>query len=175
MPTTLNTPEKPEGGEFRLTGRHVLYILIGAFALVFAVNGYMIFRAVGSFPGLVTESSFRDSQRFNGEIAAARAQAERGWQVDVTTSRSAEGGALVALTAHDREGRPLTGVSFHAVLQHPADRSRDHRLALTLVAGTSDRYEGRAEGVTPGKWGLMIEGDGSTGRLYLSQNTVYFE
>lgn len=177
MPTTLNTPEKPEGGEFRLTGRHVLYILVGAFALVFAVNGYMIWRAIGSFPGLVTESSFRDSQRFNADIAAARAQADRGWRVDVTATRSAEGTVLVSLSALDRDGRPLTAVTFHAVLQHPAVRTHDHRLALAPVAGSSDRYEGRVEGVTPGKWGLVIEGDGGSGsgRLYLSQNTVFFE
>lgn len=174
MPTTLNTPEKPRG-EFRLTGRHVLYILVGAFAIVFAVNGYMIWRAIGSFPGVVTESSFRDSQRFNAELAAAKAQADRGWKVAVKTDRAADGKTVIALQARDRDGHPLTGVTFHALLEHPADRSRDHKIALTPVVGASDRFEGRAEGVTAGKWGLLIEGDGSAGRLYLSQNTIFFE
>lgn len=174
MPTTLNTPEKP-GGEFRLTGRHVLFILVGAFAIVFAVNGYMIWRAVGSFPGTVTDSSFRDSQRFNGEIAAAKAQAERGWRVDVKTARAADGKMVVTLVADDRDGHPLTGVAFRARLEHPADRSRDHKIELAPVVGASDRFEGRAEGVAAGKWGLVIEGEGASGRLYLSQNTIYFE
>lgn len=174
MPTTLNTPEKPEG-EFRLTGRHVLFILVGAFAIVFAVNGYMIWRAVGSFPGVVTESSFRDSQRYNAEIAAAKAQADRGWRVEVKTDRASDGKTLISLQARDREGQPLTGVTFRALLEHPADRSRDHKIALSPVVGTSNRFEGRAEGVTAGKWGLLIEGDGTAGRLYLSQNTIYFE
>ena len=174
MPTTLNSPEKPEG-EFRLTGRHVFFILVGAFAFVFAVNGYMIWHAVGSFPGVVTDSSFRDNQRFNAEIAAARAQADRGWRVDVVATRAPDGRAAITLTARDRDDHPLTGVTFRARLQHPADRSRDHEIALAPVAGASERFEGRADGVGAGKWGLQIEGDGTAGRLYLSQNTVFFD
>lgn len=175
MPTTLDARKDPPKSEFRLTGRHVLFILVGCFGIVFAVNGLMVWKAVGSFPGLVTESSFRDSQRFNAEIAAAEAQAARGWRVEATTSRTADGTATVVLAARDRDGRPLSGVAFHARLEHPADRHRDHVLTLAPVAGSSDRFEGKVAGVSPGKWGLVIEGDAAAGRLYLSQNTVYFE
>lgn len=175
MPTTLDAPKDAPKGEFRLTGRHVLLILVGCFGIVFAVNGLMVWKAVGSFPGLVTESSFRDSQRFNAEIAAAEAQAARAWKVEATTSRSADGTATIVLSARDRDGRPLPGVAFRARLEHPADRHRDHEVSLAPVAGSSDRFEGRVPGVTNGKWGLVIEGDAAAGRLYLSQNTVYFE
>lgn len=175
MPTTLDAQKTPPEREFRLTGRHVLLILVGCFAIVFAVNGFMIWKAIGSFPGLVTESSFRDSQRFNAEIAAAEAQAARGWQVEASASHAGDGTTVIVLSARDRDGRPLPGVSFHARLEHPADRHHDHDVALAPVAGSSDRFEGRVAGVAPGKWGLVIEGDGASGRLYLSQNAVYFE
>lgn len=175
MPTTLETPEHPREDGFRLTGRHVLMILVGCFAIVFAVNGFMIWRAVGSFPGVVTESSFRDSQRFNAEIAAAEAQAARGWQVDAEAKRGSDGVVVISLAARDRDGRPLPGVTFRAKLEHPAMRHLDHEVALAPVAGSSNRYEGRLAGVTPGKWGLAIEGDDTKERLFLSQNTVYFE
>lgn len=175
MPTTLDTPNQPKDGEFRLTGRHVLFILVGCFAIVFGVNGYMIWRAVGSFPGVVTESSFRDSQRFNGEIAAAEAQAARGWKVEAQATRGNDGVVVISLVARDRDGRPLPGVAFHARLEHPAMRHLDHEVALAPVPGASDRFEGRVAGVTTGKWGLAIEGDGAKERLFLSQNTLYFE
>lgn len=175
MPTTLETPNAPKEDGFRLTGRHVLLILVGCFGLVFAVNGYMTWRAINSYPGVVTESSYRESQRFNQELAAAKAQADRGWKVEAVAERAEDGTAVLRLTARDRDERPLTGVAFRARLEHPADRSRDHVAVLTAVAGANDRFEARLTGVTPGKWGLVIEGDGAGGRLYLSQNTVFFK
>lgn len=175
MPTTIKAPQEPEDGGFRLNGRRVLYILIATFGVVFAVNAYMIWRAIGSFPGVVTESSFRDSQRFNAEIAAAQAQADRAWKVEADAVRGDDGVARITLTALDREGKPLTGVTFHARLEHPAERALDHQIPLAPVAGSSDRWSGSAPGVASGKWGLVIEGDGTAGRLFLSQNTVFFK
>lgn len=175
MPTTLDAPEDPQDGGFRLTGRRVLYILIATFGVVFAVNGYMIYRAIGSFPGLATESSFRDSQRFNSEIAAAQAQVDRGWHVVADATHTGDDAVTIVLTARDRDDKPLTGVTFAARLEHPADRHHDKHVELSPVAGASDRYEGHLAAVTPGKWGLVIEGDGTAGRLFLSQNTVFFK
>jgi nitrogen fixation protein FixH len=165
--------ERPKSGEFRLTGRHVLAILVASFGFVFAVNGYMLYRAVQSFPGTVTDSSYRDSQHFNSEIAAARAQAERGWKVAATAERAADGRTLVRVEALDREGRPLTGLSFRVSLQHPAQRALDHVVRIAPVAGAEGRFEGVAEGaVEPGKWDLVLEGDRAEGRVFLSRNVV---
>lgn len=175
VPTTLNAPQDPQDGGFRLNGRRVLFILLATFGVVFAVNGYMVWRAIGSYPGVVTESSFRDGQRFNAEIAAARAQADRAWQVEAEALRGDDGVARVTLVGHDRDGKPLSGVTFRARLEHPADRARDKQIALAPVAGTSDRWEGSVGETAAGKWGLVIEGDGAAGRLFLSQNTVFFK
>ncbi|NLH80455.1 MAG: hypothetical protein GX458_06390 [Phyllobacteriaceae bacterium] len=54
-------------------------------------------------------------------------------------------------------------------------RHLDHEVALAPVPGSSDHFEGRVAGVSTGKWGLAIEGDGASERLFLSQNTLYFE
>lgn len=161
-------------GEFRLTGRHVFAILLGAFVFVGGVNVYMISRAIGSFPGLVTESSYRDSQHFNQEIAAAQAQAGLGWKVDAVADRAADGRVTVRLEARDGHGAAISGVAFRATLQHPANRALDHVVALVPVAGASGTFGGVAEGVGSGKWGLLIEGDAASGRVFLSQNTLMF-
>jgi nitrogen fixation protein FixH len=167
MPTAEET--RPQ---FRLTGRRVLAILIIAFAFVFAVNGYMVYRAVTSFPGTVTESSYRDSQHFNDEIAAARLQAERGWKVAVAAERDADGRALIRVEARDRDGAPLSGVAFRARLEHPADRARDRPVRFVAVAGEVGRFQAVVDAVAAGKWDLVLEGDGDQGRLFLSHNTV---
>ena len=173
MPTSLNPKPRADEDGFRLTGRHVLAILLGVFAFVAGVNGIMIWNAIGSFPGVVTDSSYRDSQRFNRNIAAAHEQAARGWQVDAHAERAPDGRVAIRLQAKDAEGRPLSGIAFRATLQHPANRSLDHAVPLTATAGASGVFEGVATGVNEGKWGLEVVGDRDGGRAFLSQNTLF--
>jgi len=175
MPTSLNPKPDTEDGGFRLTGRHVLAILVGVFLFVAAVNAVMIWKALGSFPGVVTESSYRDSQHFNRSIAAAHEQAARGWKVDLQAVRRPDGRAVIRLEAKDAEGRPISGVAFRAVLQHPANRALDHVVPLAAVAGSSGVFEGTATEVSEGKWGLEVEGDSDKGRVFLSQNSLYLQ
>ena len=173
MPTSLNPKPRADEDGFRLTGRHVLFILLGVFAFVAGVNGIMIWKAIGSFPGVVTDSSYRDSQRFNRNIAAAQEQAARGWQVEAHAERSPDGRVAVRLEAKDAEGRPVTGVTFRAVLQHPANRALDHTVALAPQAGAGGVFSGAATGVGEGKWGLEVTGESDKGRVFLSQNTLF--
>ena len=175
MPTSLNEKREPEAGGYRLTGRHVLFILVGVFAFIFAVNGVMIWKAIESFPGVVTQSSYRDSQRFNRSIAAAREQASRGWRVDATAARSPDGRVAIRLEARDAAGAPISGVSFKATLQHPANRAHDHVVPLPAVAGAAGIFEGTATGVSEGKWGLEVEGESGEGRVFLSENSLYLK
>ena len=172
MSSTANGPDQSPDKSFRLTGRHVLLILVSVFGFVFAVNGYMIFRAVGSFPGTVTESSYRDSQHFNKELAAGRAQAERGWKVDAAAERQSDGRARITLDARDAKGEPILGVRFTARLEHPANRSLDRHVVLAPVSAALGRFEGVSGEVAPGKWNLVVEGDGAEGRLFLSHTAL---
>ncbi len=170
----MTTPPRTDDGakpEFRLTGRHVLTILVSIFAIVFVVNGYMVWTAVGSHPGVVTESSYRDSQRFNSEIAAGRAQAERGWKVASHAERIADGRVHLALEALDAKGAALPGVTFKARLEHPANRAFDHHVAFAPI-DAAGRYEAFVADVPAGKWTLVIEGDGAEGRLFLSNSAI---
>ena len=175
MPTSLNEQRNPEESGFRLTGRHVLLILVGVFAFIFAVNGVMIWKAMDSFPGVVTQSSYRDSQRFNRSIAEAQAQASRGWRVDARADRSADGRVVVRLEARDATGAPISGVSFKAMLLHPANRAHDHVVPLQAVAGADGVFEGIATGVSEGKWGLEVEGENAAGRVFLSENSLFLK
>jgi len=171
MASTTNGSEAPEDQGFRLTGRHVLTILLSVFGVIFCVNAFMIWRAVGSFPGTVTESSYRDSQHFNAEIAAGHAQAERGWQVDASAERGADGHVRLAVVARDAKGQPIPAVTFKARLEHPANRSLDRHATLTPT-GNDGHFEGTVNDVAPGKWTLVVEGDGTEGRLFLSHTAI---
>ncbi len=169
--TITNGPETEGKPEFRLTGRHVLLIIASVFGVIFVVNAFMIYKAIGSHPGSVTESSYRDSQHFNEEIAAGRAQAERAWTVTAVADRSADGKVRIDVEARDAKGQPIPGVTFTARLDHPANRHLDRRATLAPT-GKEASYEGFVTDAGPGKWLLVVEGDGAQGRLFLSNTSI---
>lgn len=65
---------------FRLTGRHVLGVFLGAFGVIIAVNLAMAWFAVSTFPGVEVQNSYVASQGFNTRLADQRAL---GWQTRV--------------------------------------------------------------------------------------------
>ena len=56
--------DQPDTGR-KLTGRHVLAIFVIGFGLIYAVNFFMAYRAVSTFPGMEVSSSYADSQSFD--------------------------------------------------------------------------------------------------------------
>jgi len=156
--------------ERELTGRKVLLILLAFFGVVIGVNVTMMRLAIGTLPGTEVDSAYSASLSYEKEILAARDQASRNWQVDAHLTRSADGAAQLEVEARDRGGRPVTGLKFVGTFERPTDKRAD--LAVALAEVGIGIYRGRLEGVAPGQWDLVLEGDGSAGRLFLSKNRV---
>jgi nitrogen fixation protein FixH len=162
MPTRI--PER------QLTGRKVLLILVGFFAVVIGVNVTMMRLAILTLPGTEVDSAYSASLGYGKEILAARDQSARNWQVDAHLSRDADGAALLQVEARDEGGRPVTGLKFFGTFERPTDKRADLTVALAEVG--IGVYRGRLEAIAPGPWDLVLEGDGSMGRLFLSKNRV---
>lgn len=153
------------------TGWTVLFWLIGFFAVVFAANAAFVWLALGSFPGVVVESSYKAGQEYNHEIAVAKAQAERGWQVAADLRRSETGEAFVTVEARDRTGAPLTGLAFVASLKSPTHAGDDIEIALT--ESQSGVYSGTAGGLKPGNWNVEIQAESASERVFRSENRIF--
>ncbi len=137
----------------RLTGRQVLWILVGAFGLIFAVNGTMAWLAEKSFPGLVSNDAYREGLQYNRKLAERAAQQALGWQADVSVSGS---GAtrLVTASFRDRDGSPLAGMTVNARLMRPVVAGFDRDFALAEAAPGIYRAE-----IAPGalgNWRLVV-------------------
>ncbi|MEH0073837.1 FixH family protein [Pannonibacter sp. Pt2] len=157
-----------------MTGWTVLIWLCCFFGAVFAANGVFLWVAIGSFPGTVVDSSYKAGQAFNGEVAAAREQASRGWQVGVHLERSIEGRAQIAITAEKADGSPVSGVSFEAKLMHPVATGLDQ--TVDLIEGESGHYAALTpEPVAAGNWHLIIEAHGAEGRVFRSENKLFLK
>ena len=143
--------EKAHPKEF--TGKKMLLIMVSFFAVVIAVNIYMAYSAVSTFPGLEVENSYVASQQFDARAAAQR---ELGWEVTLTR----EGNELV-LDLRDAEGE-VTPASISAIIGRPTFAGDDITLQFRLVG---DRYRAEAD-LAPGPWRLFLDAVAQDGTLY---------
>jgi nitrogen fixation protein FixH len=154
---------------FRVTGRTVLFSLIGFFGLIFAANAVLIWLAVSSHTGIVVGSAYKAGGEYQSEIDAAKAQASRHWAVKADLVRSGPGAEL-DITVRDADGAPISGLALTARLASPVDETAD--VVVALREGEIGRYRGAIDAVAPGQWTLMIDADRDGDRLYHSENRV---
>lgn len=160
MPVALPTATPPPAREPRLTGRVVLFSLVGFFLVVAGANAVMITAAMTTFGGARTDSSYRAGQRFAAERAAVKAQDALGWTVGtalVTAASDADTAVparIVTVSAVDAGGLPLAAVEAHVRLEHPADTRRD--LAVAMSPAGPGLFEGTVA-AAHGQWDLVVE------------------
>lgn len=153
-----------------LTGRMVLFMLVAFFGVVIGVNLIMARLAIETLPGTEVDSAYSASLAYEKEIAAAHDQDLRAWKVNAHVQRGADGGATVQVEARDNHGLPMSGLKFQGRFERPTDRRADQPVGLTEVGGGI--YRGSAPTIAPGQWDLVLEGDASGHRMFLSKNRV---
>ncbi len=163
MAPILNTRRR------ELTGRAVLFWLLGFFGCVMVVNFFMVRAATSTFGGVQTSSSYKAGLMFKQEVAAAERQAALHWRVEGKLFHDAAGAAVLDVSVRDAQGKPVTGLAAVAHLEHPADARRDHEVPLSLAGA------GQFHGVTSapaGQWELVIDLDQHGERLFRSRSRV---
>ncbi len=137
-----------------LTGRKVLGIAVGAFAVILAANLALAFNAVRSFPGLEVENTYVASQSFNDDLAA---QLALGWDVEARL----EAGVLV-LAFTDAEGRPVDVAALDATLGRATHTRDDQRPDFAHHRGTFTAPVDLA----PGNWNIRLEATAPDGSAF---------
>lgn len=105
------------------------WILVAAFAVIFAVNGSLVYFALHTMPGVVSEHSFELGNGYNDVLAEGAAQDALGWHGSITLAR---GNLEVAI--RDRAGQPLTALTVTARIIRPVED-----LPVILLALSADR------------------------------------
>lgn len=152
-----------------LTGRAVLFWLLGFFGFVMAVNAVMVKAATSTFGGVETASSYKAGLMFKQEVAAAERQDGRHWRIDGRLGRDSGGGAVLDIEARDAQGAPVTGLTAKAVLAHPADARLDQVIVLSRFGAGQFRGQTPAEA---GQWELIVDLYRGEERVYRSRNRV---
>src|SRR4051812_21760361 len=122
-----------------LTGRTVLFCLLGFFGTVALANAILVRAAVSTFGGVETSSSYQAGLAFARNAAAARAQDDLHWQVKADVRLSGDA-IIVEIDARDATGHPLEGLEASVVLHHPTYRRADQ--TISVGESTSGRFRG---------------------------------
>ncbi|MDP6833351.1 MAG: FixH family protein [Alphaproteobacteria bacterium] len=138
-----------------MTGRKVLAMLLGFFALIVLVNGVFIYFALNSFSGLSTENAYVKGLNYNRTLAQDRMQREAGWQVTASAKRMAEGQIVVLeVVVKDAAGRPLNNVALSGQLRRPTHQGSDLPLDFQAMGGGGYRAMATPEAL--GQWDLRL-------------------
>jgi nitrogen fixation protein FixH len=161
----MNAPRKTR----ELTGKHVLFCLLGFFGVVFAVNAVLVKAATSTFGGVETSSSYKAGLMFEQDVARAEQQDALHWKIAGKLARDSAGEAALDISARDGTGAPLADLTAQARLAHPADERLDHAIALTRTG--AGQFHGAAQ-AQPGQWELIVDLYRGDARLFRSRSRV---
>ncbi|MFP3920116.1 MAG: FixH family protein [Dichotomicrobium sp.] len=136
----------------QITGRTVLFILLGFFGVMIAVNGVFTYFAVTTFNGLVTEGSYRKGLEYDRHLAAEAAQERLGWTARLELAAR---GRELRFKLQDEDGGPVSGRLVRARVGRPATDRFDRTVILSETSpGT---YTGDITPSGPGNWLASLE------------------
>ena len=138
----------------RLTGYHVLFMLLGFFGIMVAVNIAFTVFAVKTFPGEQVEKSYVQGINYNQTLASREYQAAQGITSEIGLTSLSDGRVELLSTWEDGEANPLTQLQVTAVLSRPA--SDDGQIRLDLKGIAPGQYTGEIADLAPGAWQVLI-------------------
>ncbi|MBC2834647.1 FixH family protein [Paragemmobacter straminiformis] len=145
-----------------LTGKHVLAITVGAFAVIIGVNLVMAFQAISTFPGLEVENGYVASQSFDAE---KKAQDALGWKL----VHGYQGGRLSIDISKDGVAAPVT--KLDVLLGRPTEAKDDTHPEFRREGGVWVADVPLAQG----KWMMMVEATAPDGTLFRQRLDVFVE
>lgn len=154
----MDTTSKP------FTGWHMLALCIAAFGTIIAVNAFMAYKAVSTFPGLEVQSSYDDSQNFD---KAKAAQEALGWTLRQSYDRQT---GQLRLEFTDQSGAPVVLRDLDVLIGRPTEAADD--LRPTMTRGADGAYVA-SERLALGKWMLQITAHAQDGTPWFARSFFY--
>lgn len=130
-----------------ITGRHVLWGLVGGFGVIFIANGAFVYFAATTFPGNEVDDPYRRGLAYNETLSADRAQRTEGWGADI---RANSKGVEITLSRTDER---VGGLVMAGELRRHGDPSNDR--ILIFRENSSGRYQADAD-LGAGRWDLQV-------------------
>ncbi|MGL1921279.1 MAG: FixH family protein [Hyphomicrobiales bacterium] len=139
--------------QFKLTGWHFLFMMLGFFATIIMVNIVFVTSALDAFSGLVVKNSYVASQFYNEKIEQAEKQKSLGWQLDLLVND--QGVDFILL---DKQNKPISKKLVTLNLLPNRDAKGDIHLILNETEAGHYTAKLPADANTPnGVWWLELD------------------
>jgi nitrogen fixation protein FixH len=123
--------------------------LIAAMSVAFAVNGYMVYTALRSFPGTAGTDGFDLSNGYGRVLHAAAEQSALGWRIEANLDEKRH----PVLQLSDRAGAPLAPDALEAHAERPVGPLESTVLDFKSVG--EGRFQSE-QALFSGQWDLMV-------------------
>lgn len=138
-----------------ITGKHVLFITVSAFAVIIGVNVFMATKAIGTFPGLEVKNSYVASQTFDVERDAQEAL---GWTVGAEIA-----GTDLRVEITDDRGYPVEVGSVTGILGRAT--SVQHDITPDFVFDGA-AYVADVGALEAGYWAFRMQAEARDGTAF---------
>jgi nitrogen fixation protein FixH len=125
------------------------HAMIGALAVVVAVNAGMIYAALHTFPGVAATDVFDHSNAYDAVLRLSAQEAALGWTIEVDVV-----GAMPTLRLTGRDGQALSGGHLTADARRPV--GPDQKTDLGFIEASSGRYVADRALPARGQWDLRL-------------------
>ncbi len=143
-----------DGSEKRLTGRHVLVVLLAFFGCILLVNGVFVFAALDSWTGLTTDHAYQEGLDYNSRLDAGAAQRALRWQVEIGAAPLDGHRWQLSARFRDFAGRPQQELAVAVELRRPTQEGLDQ--ALQLSHSGAGLYTEQFTPAALGNWDAVV-------------------
>lgn len=153
------------------TGKHVLWWMIGFFAVIIAVNMTLVVLALTTFNGVSEDNAYTDGLAYNQALAAIQDQKGLGWTVDTTIDRPGDRTVSIEATYVDDSKMAINGLTVTAEFVRPVHEGFD--FAVPMRATGSGIYTLKTDVPLTGQWMVrLVAQHGDSTRYILTYRTI---
>jgi nitrogen fixation protein FixH len=137
----------------------VPWLFVLGFVIVFAANGGLVYFAVRSAPGLVSDRAYDEGVNYNRVLARAAAEDALGWRAKVAFAAGAPVQNLtrpgtIKVTLRERGGAALSGAVVALRIERPL--GPDDAMTLRLDEGQPGEYAAPLTLPQIGQWEVHV-------------------
>lgn len=156
---------RPEDPGLKPRDKLIPWYFVAFFAVIFAVNGVLVYFSVTTMPGVTNKKAYETGLRYNQTLEKAEAAKALGWQLVLEPCVSQNCTIEVVLKDKQEQAVPNTPVKIEAV--------RQTRAGLDFSRAAQTNAQGKAVFQLPfpavGDWQVFITATSPTGLHYTQQ------